>query len=325
MAFDLQIVFTGLVFFCTPGNSNCLGYEANIHRGAAYLVNALADRKVCTYPMTGGHEPLLRISKNRIDPPPNDPICADDSDFVCQRLQGIALCVVLTDADGKELAPVQPRLRHYGSRTARHPQWQYRDFNNYRWLAGVTAVEPRADNLCWDEMNGEIGDDKLVIGRVILDRGILSTDVLKRRWSDWGPYVIWDLSRDLDPAEEFPRALPSQVRWRIPDIPADHKVHLRDCKANRNLYTLKSGRDISIEVSNLPRHPDVTGEGHLIHFRWFYTLVDWVPGYSCAVEHDRCPWDATLPGLPSSLNPALWLDLTTSESVHCPPAGTGSS
>lgn len=136
----------------------------------------------------------------------------------------------------------------------------------------------------------------------------------------------YGLSRTVHEAEEFPRVLPDRVVWTMEGIPDGSTVQFTRCNGGSFLYKFASNdRDLRVEVSNLPREVlDVSGDRSITHFRWFYRLVDWLPGVSCHTNTDRCPWDATLPMMPTpNGDEANSLHLVTSQSVHCPPAGTG--
>jgi hypothetical protein len=140
-------------------------------------------------------------------------------------------------------------------------------------------------------------------------------------------YVVWESTgAQSGQGNDFPKALPDEIVWRVENLPEDHIVVLQDCakKPVQTLFRLDSrGKAVELHVSNLPEtNVQSTAGPHLEHFRWYYRLLDWNGG---GCSGDECPPNVALPKLPTSTrfgDDAMRGLL--SNSVHCPPGGSGS-
>lgn len=334
--FDLKVVFSGLVLLCVEGQQPCQNTTT------AYLVNATADQTVCTRRMDGHHHPKLAFDSRHklpgsthayhLEPAP------DGGNIVVAPLDGIELCI---RTQGRRGAPASPgpwptegvRLRGGRAPKQEHPHMFKADASAYDWLADMTLMDHRvaAKGFC-PQVNAALDMNKHVISRVQIDRGTLMTGgcsyehagLWKRLTAQ--DYILWTLSGGLPSGTDFPKSLPDQIVWKIEAIPDDTLILVQTCGPDPiTLFQLDShGRDLELHVSNLPEHHVLSDAGpHIEHFRWFYRLVDWGENY-CSVGQDRCPADVGLPSL-ANVRPAaaeaVWG--VTSETLHCPPAGSG--
>lgn len=339
--FDLKVIFSGLVLLCVEGQQPCQNATT------AYLVNAVEGQTVCTRDMDGDHHPKLAFHSRhklpgsthdfRLEPAP------EGGNIVVAPLDGIELCI---RTQGRRGSPSQPgpwptdgvRLRGGRNSGQMHPQMFRNDAQAFDWIADVTRMDERVRGFC-PQVNNALKnpiDDTLnrhVISRVQIDRGTLMTGGCSHKYEGlWKrltaqDYIIWKLTEDPPPETDFPKTLPDQIIWKIEAIPDDTLILVQTCGPDpETLFRLDAkGRDLELHISNLPEHHVLSEAGpHIEHFRWFYRLVDW-GGDGCSTSQDRCPADVRLPTLmevdPAAKN-VVWG--VTSDTLHCPPAGSGS-
>lgn len=341
--FDLKVIFSGLVLLCVEGQQPCRNTTT------AYLVNAAEERTVCTLRLDGDHHPKLAFHSRHklpgathayhIEPAP------EGGNVVVASLEGLEVCIRTQGRrGGSPRSRPRPtdgvRLRGGRSPAQQHPVTLRADYRAFDWIADMTSMDERvADKGFCPQVNGPLkhpadgGLNDHVISRVRIDRGTLMTGGCSHKYEGFWKrltaqdYIVWELTEDPPPETDFPKTLPDQIVWKIEAIPDDTLILIQTCGPDpETLFRLDSkGRDLELHVSNLPEHHVLSGAGpHIEHFRWFYRLVDWQED-GCATSHDRCPADVRLPTL-REVDPAasevVWG--VTSETLHCPPAGSGS-
>lgn len=320
MAFNIEVIFTGLALFCMNEGTYCKDKLDTV-----YLVNATKDATVCDRQLDGGHEPVLSFSARHLLPGAGHDhevdSAMDGERLVVSNLADIDLCIC-TESIGTPGCPVnQPGdkgaepLPRTVPQDRRDPVWWYRDENSFDWVPPLSKLHTKADNarLC-PAAETERGRDSLVVSRVRLDKGVVLTPT---GWHDtWGPalprlwrriveedFLLWKANPvPANGQEHFPKALPGQVMWRIPKVAQGSVVLLQDCSLGRPQQTLfrldPLDGDLRLHITNSPKskHPLAAG-AEMDHFRWYYRMVDW-PGGGCSVNNaSGCPDNLPLPAL----------------------------
>ena len=340
MAFDLEVVFTGLTLICIAGDPPCE------RESMAYLVNATHERKVCGMRMEGHHQPLLTFDSRLMLPGATGSYvmkpAPDGRQDVVADLSGRELCVRITppkerpqDLPGASSPPTKKAGRAVSQD---HPLWwKPNDHEAFNWIAFLQSVEPQVDQKPYcPQVTGPLEVNEYVVSRVRLQGGTIMSRGCKRVDEGlWNrtlalDYLIWETTAGPRPqGDDFPKSLPDTIVWSVANLPDDHILELQDCAKNpiETLFRLDGkGQKVELQVSNLPDRNTQSMHGpHLEHFRWYYRLLDWDESRTCDPAQDECRPGTALPTLPTGYrfgDGAMWGLL--SNSVHCPPGGSGS-
>ena len=328
MSFSVEIVFTGLCFFClgNQGNPTCKDSTS------VYLVNATKEATVCGEKLELTHEPQLSFGAEYLGSPDTKECDLvprpDGGHAVLCDLAGRDLCISVSGPSSNSV----PTLQGSRSRGQEHPLWYRADAHAFGWIAGIYSTDQRVQEhgLCVKTMNGDLENNELVISRVRLSGGELSTDSLARYPNK--NYMAWELTYPKNEAlpHDFPKALPDHVVWKLGNLPSTSTVQLYECGSSRQKpwFTLDSkGQDIQIQISNSPtKFPPGASGLALDHFRWFYRLVNWADAENgaCDLQKDLCPADVSVPAITAANLTRMakkdWEDMLLIETVHCPPA-----
>lgn len=330
MPYSVEIVFTGLCFFCFAGTDPaCQDFTY------VYLVNATEKETVCKKELPGGHEPVLTFDRRflqyadashyELKPSPEGGqlVVAPLSDP--EHRISLDLCFREECADPSGCEPRWPvPLKTADSLLGRSkdqaaPAGWKPDANHIGWIASIPHVEKRCQDYPLRRKVGGLDYD-YVTGRLRLDWGTLSTrdHARKPRNGLTRPYIVWD-SRYGDDTE-MPKAFAGAVTLTLPRVQGALLIQT-DCSTTpRTLFRLRGAplSTLRLHVSNLPTHEvDPVGQAEQDHFRWYYRLYDWY-----------CPEKVGIPHVARSEDlPAVWqtskkLGGVINPDVICPPGGT---
>lgn len=280
MAWDLEIVYSGLCLFYRPRDgqpARATPQVLLVETGYSHEYHHQHTPQLCFHPSDLDD---LSIDKNTLRPT-YDLMANEAGDhLVSLPLEYVQLELELSSRDQQSHAFHTLMGRNTGARKPSRDRWNWRDLErDFRWVAPLGKVHQHAKGIRKALLETPPQMRTGVVAKMLLHHGTLGSHRLGWLFDD---YSLWQFYPNQQSGPMLIQALADQVSLRLKGLQDEVKLKIhKTCPAGLDagetylkFPTDLDGETVRLGITNLPAEPEAPAEEILTHFRAYYPLLE---------------------------------------------------